>query len=496
MGLTENASKCGTLSIVVRKGSRQWFVADRPFLRMSGELVPALSIEDSYRYLGLQVGADGASCRVSAKLEARLRRVCKAPLKPQQRLWIVRSNILPSLLHELVFGTQTASTLNSLDRITRKGVRHILHLPKDTPKGYFHASVADGGLGLANLRTMVPSLQVKRMHKAMLSEDPAVAACVRTAFFQKSLATSLRLTVFDGKDLLEPAERKVYWKECMLATADARGLRANGDVRSANRFIGSDDAELFGSTFVGVINLRAGVLWSPARAARMCGDPRVALCDYGDHSEGTLAHILQSCARTHGQRVERHNQVANFLKRSSEALGWTVQEEPQLMTEAGLRKPDLVLSVLQTSGPNDSVPSPAKKRVIVVDVVICSDDSDHLSNAYARKVSKYDLPEIRDALSRHDGEGELDTGNSLEVSVEFWALAVSWRGAVHPQSAKLMKTLGLRNRDLSDLSRLVCRLSYWIYTTYREATTVAGGRNGRPVADRRGNHPIVRGTGA
>ena len=56
----------------------------------------------------------------------------------------------------------------------------------------------------------------------------------------------------------------------------------------------------------------------------------------------TLDHVLQKCFRTHGARIDRHNAVASYVKRSLEKTYEVVEEEPHFNTEQSLRKPDLI----------------------------------------------------------------------------------------------------------------------------------------------------------
>ena len=72
----------------------------------------------------------------------------KALLKPQQRLFVLRTNILPALLHQLVLAEYTEGYLDSLDLMVRSKVRLWLKLPHDTVTPFFYANYRDRGLGL------------------------------------------------------------------------------------------------------------------------------------------------------------------------------------------------------------------------------------------------------------------------------------------------------------------------------------------------------------
>lgn len=86
---------------------------------------------------------------------------------------------MPRYFHGLVLGRTTGRLLNRLDNEVRKFVRQWLHLPNDTPLGYFYASFSDGGLGLPNLGMNISATKIRRLSKLSASDSPisrAVAA--------------------------------------------------------------------------------------------------------------------------------------------------------------------------------------------------------------------------------------------------------------------------------------------------------------------------------
>ena len=53
-----------------------------------------MSVAETAKYLGLRFGANGALSAVKEDLDSMLKRVTAAPLKPAQRLWILRHKLL------------------------------------------------------------------------------------------------------------------------------------------------------------------------------------------------------------------------------------------------------------------------------------------------------------------------------------------------------------------------------------------------------------------
>ena len=147
VGLRPNPKKSATLQILIDGKRKKWVNGTASIVDLDRTPVPALSVEQAYRYLGTSVTL-GSQAQLSskAKIERGLGNLSRAPLKPQQRLFMVMMQLLPSLHHELVLGDGvTYRYLKGLDLLVRKAVRAWLRLPHDTPVSLFYASADDGG---------------------------------------------------------------------------------------------------------------------------------------------------------------------------------------------------------------------------------------------------------------------------------------------------------------------------------------------------------------
>ena len=94
VGLSVNQKKCAIQAIRVDRTRKLWYVYSGTVVQVHGESFPALSISDPYKYLGLQVRATGTRASVEEQLQFKLEQVTKAPLKPQQRMFIPWSKYL------------------------------------------------------------------------------------------------------------------------------------------------------------------------------------------------------------------------------------------------------------------------------------------------------------------------------------------------------------------------------------------------------------------
>ena len=61
--------------------------------------------------------------------------------------------------------------LKSVDITVRKSVRRWLNLLHDVPNAYFHAPVAEGGLGIPSLRWIAPLFRKNRLTTIRLGGD-------------------------------------------------------------------------------------------------------------------------------------------------------------------------------------------------------------------------------------------------------------------------------------------------------------------------------------
>ena len=93
--------------------------------------------------------------------------ISRAPLKPCQRLFILKKHLLPSLVHGITFDKTALKALKAADVAIRGALRRWLRLPKDTTNAFLHASVKFGGLGVLQLKSWIPEVRIQRMTKVV-----------------------------------------------------------------------------------------------------------------------------------------------------------------------------------------------------------------------------------------------------------------------------------------------------------------------------------------
>ena len=449
-GLFLNPKKCKTIGITVvgQRENHSWVYNTRGFAKVGGIKIDPMPVGDSYKYLGIQVTLGGYHTEAKNKLNADLGNLSRAPLKPQQRLWALNNCVIPSLYHELVLSECTQGSLASLDVDIRTAVRRWTRLPKDTVTPYFYASSRDGGLGIVSLRWTIPQMKVNRLSRLLSSQDPLVGVVAHLNGFTSKIQRWSKASCMQGDFMSCPRIRREVWSRRLYSTVDGRGLEQSSLVPSVHDWVQDGNLLLSGAKFNAALALRGGTLPTRVRASRGRGTG-IPDCDHcGVGQKESLGHIVQTCGRTHGARVKRHDRVLAETAKAASKLGYTTLLEPHITTSEGMRKPDLVLF------------SEERKTAAVVDVTICSDNIE-VNRAHFNKVETYERhPEITQYVQAISGG----------LTPFYSAVAINWRGAISPQSACDLVTLGFNKQTLRLLSVITVEQSAVMHRLFHTST--------------------------
>lgn len=395
---------------------------------IAGNELPASDTSTLWRYLGISFSAAGRRCLpVDRELQELLTKVSKAPLKPQQRLVVLRFYLLPRLYHRLTLGPWSCGLLARLDVYVRKAVRKWLALPHDVPLGYFYAQVGEGGLGIPNLRTTIPGMQGRRLHKLTTSTSPAVRESMRCRLLIHLLKRAQEGSSFRSVQLPTRAAVAAFWRANLHRSVDGRALKDCADVPYAHHWVAEGTRLLPGRAFIDVVKLRINAMPTLTRLRR--GKDRgdgVVTCRAGCGVRETLGHVLQECFRTHALRIERHNSLVRYLAERLRTLGWSVSVEPHFKTALGTRIPDLVL---RRDGAS-----------VILDIHIVGTNIP-MSRSHSDKVSYYTIPDLLYQIQGDDASPPL-----------VLAATVNFRGVWHSEAAQSLRDLGISKSDFKLMS--------------------------------------------
>ena len=454
-GLNLNAAKCATISVCVTPGrTKTWYCSKARQFTVAGESIPSLDVSESYRYLGLQIRATGTDANTQEVLGSMLRSVTAAPLKPQQRLWILRNKLLPKLQYALVLGEASLTVLRHVDCTVRAAVRKWLKLPNDTPKSAFYADVRDGGLGVQSFEHVIPSLKVRRFCNISSSSDPVVREVCRFPWFRREIAKWRKPTTLGGLLTTSTALRRQAFAHDLLSKVDGAGLRDAPLVQGQHSWLVSGNSMMSGAKFCAAVGLRLGTLPTRARGTR--GRPeKSGWCDCcGPGHVEQLTHVLQVCPRTHGPRIARHDRVLSEVAKVFSRLGYQCTVEPHLRTPVGLRKPDLVV---YGEG----------KPCVVLDVAITKCNLLTPDQRHIDKQRYYAQPD--NPANSISTQVEALTG---QAPVIYSSCVLNWRGLFSPASAADLRSFGFTERDIGFIAALVVEQGAVIHRVFNTSTHV------------------------
>lgn len=458
-GLSINAKKTGVLSLVPSGRDKKVKVETTPSFTLGGVVIPQRSPTEIWTYLGNDYQGAREYAHIPP-LALAVELLTKAPLKPQQRIRLLRDCLLQRYYHRWVVGSVCAKTLKRADVTVRTAVRRWLRLPHDVPAGYFHAPIQSGGLGMPLLRAFIPILKYNRLQRLCRSSLPAASAAAETTYVARQLAwceNQMRVRASRVTTTVELRRQCAAW---LHESCDGSGLREADASKLSSHWVAGGAGSVPGADYVHYHHVRANCLPSKARSARGRSG-RDVHCRAGCPDIETPAHCVQRCFRTHGGRILRHNdlcrQVGGFLQQK----GWHVDAELAYPTSAGRRRPDLTIA--------------RGGEAVVVDAQVVSSES-ALREAHIRKVEKYRSNE--DLVSRVAEHAGVPRNN-----VRFTAITISWRGVWSSDSESELRQLGLTTAQLRTLTTRVLWGSWMNWRRFNGITTRFDNRR-QSTADR------------
>ncbi|CAK9834488.1 Retrovirus-related Pol polyprotein from type-2 retrotransposable element R2DM [Anthophora retusa] len=451
-GMHVNTAKSMTITLKPVPHDKKTVVDASCIFKCAGKTLPALKRSDQWTYLGVPFTPDG---RVAVdpvkKLQETLAKLTSAPLKPQQRLFGLRTVVLPGLYHVLGLGGMRLGVLNKIDRVSRAMVKRWLRLPHDTTSAYFHANIKDGGLGIPSMRWEIPRQRMKRLESLPLSEQ---AKRTTPGIFLTSEIAQARKRLNDGsKEHLTPEQINRRWAEKLYLSVDGCALKESRKVPQQHQWIAEGNRFLSGRDFINLCRMRINAL--PTRSRTTRGRAQDRQCRGGCKNAETLNHILQSCHRTHDARVQRHNAIAKYIARSLRQKSNMVEEEPRISTDEGYRKPDIVAKI--------------GNEAIVIDAQVVGEQQ-NLNQAHQRKIDYYKRNNtlIQQVKERH----------GVDVVV-FETVTVSARGvwSSHSADGLLMRKI-IKKKELKIISTRALVGGLHAFRIFNATTNMAWSRKG------------------
>lgn len=107
-GMEVNPTKCAAICNTNKEG--RIITSNRPIFKVKSELIQPITEINSFKYLGQHFSSTGANKPSLATLPIWLNRIQRSPLKPQQKLFMLNTYIIPKLL----YGLQTSKVTRQI----------------------------------------------------------------------------------------------------------------------------------------------------------------------------------------------------------------------------------------------------------------------------------------------------------------------------------------------------------------------------------------------
>ena len=447
-GLSINPSKSVALSAGVVPGKKVMVTYTTPKFYVRGVPIKQLGPEDLFKYLGGRYGQMGQTFD-GTNVHELLRRLGKSPLKPFQKLEILRVYLIPRLLHNLQNVTITKKALKNTDRVLRIFIRKALHLNKTTADAFLHAQIREGGLGIVSLWAHVPAILKSRITAMQLTDEPLTHTVLSTNYILKFRDKIDRWAAWNGGNT-----RRIhaFFSDKLEDGYSGGGLRQGASHAASGAWIREPPTFWKGRDFVEAVQLRSNML--PTKG--IPSNPREErVCRGCGRKSETLCHVLQNCSYGHWPRIKRHDRVVRRLRQLAERKGWIVTEEPAIRRVDGiLLKPDLLMQ--------------KANRVVVCDVTVPWEGRDRpLEVAYEDKVAKYSTPEFLETVRRKYPNKEVAT----------MALTIGARGIWCSRNDRLVNELQLTRNEVASLINNTINGSILVYKEFMRSVW-ARRRNG------------------
>ena len=425
--------KCQSLSLIPEKKSRRIKVLDKSQFFLSGKCIPPIAINETFKYLGVRFGANGKTTPDISKFLQSLERLIASPLKPQQKIFILRIYAIPRLVHSLSLGRYSLNWLKTIDSKIRQVVKSILRLPSSLANSCLYASLRDGGFSIPCLAQAIPRNTLARLVSIKYVDDKegeAFASSPEYYIIRKRCLKAL------GKNPTKESQR-AFWRESLHTSINGRGLDQIQES-PGNSWFGKGTRFTNGRTYINLCRLRTNSLMCREMNSR--GRPETPRTCRGKCPKvESLSHILQGCPATHWFRVTRHNRLLALVHQKFTDLGFQVILEPRITLNGQLRKPDLIL--LQ------------ERQVIVCDLTVGWETPQSLDDRHTAKVDYYGTHAMKTYLTNQWPQHEQ----------QFQAIALSCRGGISSLSYSFLRSNGWRKSDIGLLCLRCMEKSLTVY---------------------------------
>ncbi|CAF1318595.1 unnamed protein product [Adineta steineri] len=381
-GLELNTGKC--ISICLWKAGKvkksqivDSSVTNPPKFTVKNKPIQLLGVDKFCRYLGVQFTPLGAvDPRVSvSELKSPLTSLAKAPLKPQQKVVILRTYLISRFIFAFTHTECYPKLMRQQDRLIRRWLKETLKLPPSVCSDFFYLPVKEGGLGIRKLYDIIGIAKIRLYSSFFRAGDECLRFLVET---QGSTMHSRWCNAMKLSD--RPSAADINQSNVLLINESRIRLAetVHGSVSTVfrespitNQWLSGCTRIIKGRTYIKAIQMRTNTI--PTRVSTTRGQNTNKACRRCGLADETLIHILQSCPLTQGTRCRRHNddcrKVSDKYSKQKgfkplNGVGQNVALLHNLLRHARTNKNNLFVRLLDVSKAFDSVSHDSRMGVV------------------------------------------------------------------------------------------------------------------------------------
>lgn len=458
-GLEINAKKC--IAICLRKAGKvkksqiaDSTVKNPPVFTVNHEPIRLLGVNDQCKYLGIQytpLGAVDSRVPVS-KLKSALASLSKAPLKPQQKVLMLRSYLIPRFIHTFTYTECYPKLMGQQDRLIRRWLKQTLRLPSSTTNEFFYIAIKEGGLGIPKLFDIIGIAKIRLNGTLLNAGDPCLRYLVETqgSSMYTRWCQALKLNYRPSTNEINTRKNLVLdeSRERFAQTVHGGGSDVFRNSPITNQWLAGQTRILRGNTFIRCIQMRTNTI--PTRVTTTRGQNTDKKCRRCGLADETLIHILQTCPITQGMRCHRHNNVCRKVTDKLKSKGY------QVFVEKSIPSPGL-----QTNISRPDIIATRGEEALVLDITCVYESTKYsLHDAYRRKVDRYEnlCDKIKEMFNVQ--------------TVVFHGLCIGSRGSYDTKHLSTWHSIGFSGNDLMFLAIGVMEDSLRVISFFNNANSL------------------------
>ena len=458
-GLELNVKKC--VAICLRKAGKvkksqiaDSTVKNPPVLIVKNEPIRLLGVNEQCKYLGIHytpLGAVDTRASVS-KLRLALTSLMKAPLKPQQKLVMLRMHLIPRFIHTFTYSECYPKLMSQIDRLIRRWLKTALKLPASLSSDFFYLPIKEGGLGIGKFYDIIGFAKVRLYNMFARSGDVCLQYLVETQGSSMHARWCQAMKVSYRPPIADLNKRKIVirdeGRDRFIKTVHGSGHEVFQSSPITNHWLSGQTRIMRGSTFIRSIQMRTNTI--PTRVSTSRGRNSIKTCRRCGLADETLIHILQTCPITHGMRCQRHNNVCRKVADKLRSKGF------QVFSEQGIPSPGLQTNISRP----DLIAIRGEEGLVLDITCVFESNRNSLIDAYRRKVTRY------------ESLAETIKEKYKIQTVEFHGLCIGSRGAIEPRHLSIWHSIGFSGSQLSVLAVGVMEDSLRTITLFNNANRI------------------------